>query len=188
MKRKIIYGLGAILVATATLGAVANGPYYALPAWAQKLVCATTSNCPRFIVLADWNSEAVLDRETGLVWDRSPIQASVDWLNGSLQCLQQRTGNRAGWRLPTVNELASLFDPSVTSSPFLPAGHPFTNVPLTATRFWTLTPGIEPGRHHAIGSLQTSRGIELSLFGTASDEIGRLPIWCVRGGLATGAQ
>jgi hypothetical protein len=32
MKRKIVYGLGALLVATATLGAVANGPYYAFPA------------------------------------------------------------------------------------------------------------------------------------------------------------
>jgi hypothetical protein len=35
-----------------------NGPYYANPSWDQQLPDAT-----RFIVLLNWNSEAVLDRE-----------------------------------------------------------------------------------------------------------------------------
>ena len=48
------------------------GPYYAEPSWDQKLQCDTQATCPRFIVLSNWNSEAVLDRETGLVWEQSP--------------------------------------------------------------------------------------------------------------------
>jgi len=32
-----------------------------------ELQCNTVSTCPRFVVLANWDSEAVLDRETGLV-------------------------------------------------------------------------------------------------------------------------
>jgi PEP-CTERM motif len=50
----------------------AVGPYYATPAWDQTLPCSAPNNCPRFIVLSNMNSEAVLDRESGLVWERSP--------------------------------------------------------------------------------------------------------------------
>lgn len=45
----------------------AVGPYYALPSWDQKIAAAT-----RFVVLTNWSSQAVLDKETGLVWMRSP--------------------------------------------------------------------------------------------------------------------
>lgn len=190
MKRKIIYGLGAILVATATLGAVANGPYYAFPAWAQKLVCTTTSNCPRFIVLADWNSQAVLDRETGLVWQQSPSSGPVNFETASGRCLNQATGSRAGWRLPTVNEFGSLFDLSVTTVPFLSPGHPFTVPPIEA-QFWTLTPsgsGSE-SRHHTveydIGPFSTHI---LSLALNTLDSTPVSNVWCVRGGLFDGRQ
>jgi hypothetical protein len=46
-------------------------------------------------------------------------------------------GNRLGWRLPTVNELASLVDPS-RSDPALPAGHPFNDVQLS-DHYWSAT-------------------------------------------------
>ncbi len=51
-----------------------NGPYYANPSWAQQIPAA---QC--FIVLSNWGNAAVLDRETGLVWERSP---STDCLIG----------------------------------------------------------------------------------------------------------
>ena len=188
MKRKIIYGLGAILIATVTLGAVANGPYYAFPAWAQKLVCATTSNCPRFIVLADWNSEAVLDRETGLVWERSPATAGASWSSAVSRCVTRRTGNRFGWRLPTVNELASLFDPAATNIPFLPSGHPFDSLPTGSTSFWTVTPGTEAGTgHRNVGYTVSIGGASFSLDHVSSDTF-LLGVWCVRGGLFPGPQ
>src|SRR5215510_8701144 len=87
----------------------APGPYYATPSWDQTLPAST-----RFVVLSNMANAAVLDRETGLVWHRSPIPGTRPFFDASGQCLVSKTGNRAGWRLPTVNELQSLFDPSQT--------------------------------------------------------------------------
>ena len=91
----------------------------------------------RFKVLSEFNNEAVLDQETGLVWERSPSTNAVAWPNARLKCAQKATGGRGGWRLPTFNELASLVDPSVQSGVRLPAGHPFLNVQASA--YWSAT-------------------------------------------------
>ena len=60
-----------LLVATVSVNAqtVGAGPYYATPSWDQTLPSNT-----RFIVLSNMNSAAVLDRETGLVWERAPMR------------------------------------------------------------------------------------------------------------------
>jgi hypothetical protein len=189
MKRRILYSLGTLVVGALTIAAVANGPYYALPAWAQKLVCATTSNCPRFIVLADWNSEAVLDRETGLVWDRSPVPQGFSWSSAVSTCVARKTGNRFGWRLPTVNELASLFDPSATNVPFLPSGHPFNGLPTGSTSFWTVTPGTDTEfqAHRNVGYTLSIGGPSFSVSHVSADTFA-LGVWCVRGGLFPGPQ
>ncbi len=72
-----IIGLAVGLVAGSVLAqTTANGPYYATPSWNQQLPAST-----RFIVLANWSNAAVLDRETGLVWERSPGTGTFDWLN-----------------------------------------------------------------------------------------------------------
>ena len=132
------------LVSTAASAqTVANGPYYATPSWDQKLQCDSLASCPRFVVLANWNSEAVLDRETGLVWQRVPRTLGVTnltYADAALACAGETTGGRRGWRLPTVEELSSLFDPGNLVSPFLPLGHPFS-VPSSYPYFtyWTST-------------------------------------------------
>jgi len=101
----------------------AHGPYYATPSWDQKL----TTN--RFVILANWNNEAVIDRETGLVWERSPDAVQRDWILAQTHCMNRLVGGRKGWRLPGPQELASLIDPTVPGpGPKLPAGHPFTGV------------------------------------------------------------
>src|SRR4030042_6763784 len=46
------------------------------PTWSQKLQCNTTA-CPRFEIVMD--GAAVLDKETGLVWQRSPGGYTVSW-------------------------------------------------------------------------------------------------------------
>jgi len=174
MKRKIIYGLGALLIATVTLGAVANGPYYALPAWAQKLACAASSNCPRFIVLADWNSEAVLDRETGLVWERSPSTTAFTWIDARNQCASRTTGERKGWRLPSVHELGSLIDPT-HSDPALSSGHPFLTV--QSSIYWSATISADPTRGPAWGVLFSDGQVGDGLKSPSN------LIWCVRGNM-----
>ena len=93
----------------------------------------------RFQVLNEFNDEAVLDRETGLVWERSPSTQTLAWSNARLFCAQKAVGGRGGWRLPAFNELASLVDPTITTPgvPRLPLGHPFQNV--QAATYWSAT-------------------------------------------------
>jgi hypothetical protein len=182
----IVLALG--LTSTVTAQTVANGPYYAMPAWDQTLPPAQ-----RFIVLANFNQEAVLDRETGLVWQRTAYAFSApNPGSASGVCKGATTGNRLGWRLPTINELQSLFDPTVTPVPFqapLPAGHPFTlNLPNTFWVLWTATPEINsPSTFHVAGWVAGSMGAGFSVYGfRTTDTSGR--VLCVRGGLMSGAQ
>ena len=83
----------------------------ALKSWSNKIPAAK-----RFVVLPDFNNEAVLDRETGLVWEKSPDQGGAyrwDTDEAAAACINSNVGGRKGWRLPAIDELASLIDPSV---------------------------------------------------------------------------
>ena len=96
---------------------IANLP----PMWSRQLPASE-----RFVVLAEFNSKAVLDKETGLVWEQLPNFTTFSWEYAQFACNVRGTGGRLGWRLPTFQELASLVDPSVHSGLALPVGHPFS--------------------------------------------------------------
>ena len=94
----------------------------------------------RFIVLASWSNEAVLDRKTGLVWEKSPNTRFANWSTAHRHCDSMALGHHKGWRLPTIEELATLVDPSVPSpGPTLPPGHPFT---VKSSFYWSATSDI----------------------------------------------
>src|SRR5512140_126433 len=101
MKRALSYAAGVLTVAVACMATTAlaqttaNGPYYATPSWDQTLPSST-----RFVVLSNLNNAAVLDRETGLVWERSPSAARVPvWADAVNDCYARIIGGRKGWRL-----------------------------------------------------------------------------------------
>jgi hypothetical protein len=95
------------------------------PTWSQKLSAAQ-----RFVIVLD--GAAVLDKETGLVWEKSPDTAQRTWSNAVIDAYGKNVGGRKGWRLPRIEELASLAE--------LPPGHPFQNVQEEFTdRYWTST-------------------------------------------------
>ena|SRR5436190_20165204 len=185
MRRNFLYVCviaiaGLILCAdSAHAQTTAFGPYYATPSWDQTLACATAANCPRFIVLTNFNNEAVLDRETGLVWERSPGQ--TDALFNA--CVQRNVGGRGGWRAPDVQELRSLVDSS-QSNPSLPAGHPFLGVRFEGgfipDFYWTSTQVRNADRLFVVGF---SSGFTSNV---SPDFPVGIRIWCVRGG--QGAQ
>jgi|KBSMisStandDraft_5_1062788.scaffolds.fasta_scaffold01631_10 hypothetical protein len=187
MRRNLLYVCG-VATALVTLQAdsaraqtTAVGPYYASPSWDQTFACTAPATCPRFIVLTNFNSEAVLDRETGLVWERSPseINERADFN----RCGDKVIGGREGWRLPNLQELRSLIDPSRTF-PSLPDGHPFLNIHFHVPDpggafdlYWSstddsLNPGlirlVNFGEAHNSGSSPRN-----AAFGRS---------WCVRGG------
>ncbi len=119
---------------------------------------------------------AVKDKETGLVWDQSPVITTRSWANASIHCYGREVGGRKGWRLPTIEELASLVD-STQSSPALPSGHPFSNVQLAS--YWSATT-------RAGNTTITGHAWYVSFFNNGA--VGTIPnfndlyVWCVRGG------
>ena len=101
------------------------------PTWSQTLPASE-----RFVLVL--NDEAVLDKETGLVWarDANIANGTKHWWHAVAYCRNLVIGNRKGWRLPTVEELSSLVDPT-QSGPALPSGHPFENV--RSLYYWSST-------------------------------------------------
>ena len=98
--------------------------------WGDKL-----RDAYRFELVLD--DAGVLDKETGLVWERSPsAKEPKKWNEATIYCYKKVIGNRKGWRLPTVEELLSLVD-TMQSGPALPDGHPFNNVGTYG--YWTAT-------------------------------------------------
>ena len=139
--------------------------------WDQKLDAST-----RFIVLTDWNSEAVLDRETGLLWQKSPETYATSWSSARGDCLSKTVGGRKGWRLPAIAELTSLIDPSVkVGPPVLPPGHPFLNI--GGSIFWSASTSADnPAFAWAVG-------FDVDTMGPLDKSISTVRIWCVRGGM-----
>jgi hypothetical protein len=95
------------------------------------------SETGRFQIVLD--GDAVLDRETGLVWEKAPSRDIASWRQSREYCSEQVIGGRKGWRLPTFEELATLQDPARTN-PALPPDQPFENIDGSgARRYWTNT-------------------------------------------------
>jgi len=85
------------------------------------------------------SDDLVLDKETGLIWPRNANipKGMLTWQDAMNYCRNHvQLGNRKGWRLPTIEELLSLIDPSL-SNPALPDGHPFINV--QGVFYWSST-------------------------------------------------
>jgi hypothetical protein len=71
---------------------------------------------------------AILDKETGLVWAKTPDLVPRDWQTAMNYCTQLNLGGRMGWRLPTIVEINTLVDVTNPGLVKLPVDHPFQNV------------------------------------------------------------
>lgn len=134
----------------------------------------------RFKVLNQFNKEAVVDKETGLVWELQPSSTLFDWDSAGSRCHGLKTGGRMGWRLPSVEELGSLVDTS-QNSPALPNRHPFLN--FQSGEYWSATTF---PLNHDNGQVTTlSRTISFAGTGIAGQQTknttGPFTV-CVRGG------
>ena len=172
--------LSVTLLASATLAVLA------LPVAADPLTTwDTVINGPgRFRVLTGFNNAAVLDRETGLVWERSPDTNTRDWIGAHRFCNDRAVGigNRKGWRVPTLQELASLVDPTqdkVATLPALPAGHPFTHV--QPDFYWSSTSFGENPATMAWG-VAFDDGILIEPGARFTGKTVPFFVWCVRSG------
>jgi len=139
------------------------------------------------------NDEAVLDNETGLVWERSPSQVenpsytfygatSSSSIIGIDYCDSLEVGGRKGWHNPTIQQLASLVDTSAVPSEgiALPQGHPFdtdctSGGCVTAGIYWTITRYISNTSYNTCVDFSTGEVVN------KHEQESHL-IWCVRGG------
>lgn len=124
---------------------------------------------PRFSILPkdpDW----VLDRSTGLEWQKTPGIGGLLWASATIYCTDQ--GGDA--RLPDVKELISLVDYSVASpgSPALPAGFPFVGV-LPVFGYWSAT--TDAGNPTQVWIVGIGTGNVLII-----DKLSPILAWCVR--------
>ncbi len=117
---------------------------------------------------------AVLDLETGLVWDRGPDSNTTRmWTDAIDHCARRKVTGRLGWSLPMFEQLASLLDTSATRNN-LPDGNPF----FSGNGFfhWTATTDPSfPTLARAINFLDGS-------IDSASKKQNVGLAWCVRGG------
>ena len=124
---------------------------------------------------------AVLDKNTGLVWDQAPDGTPGDWFEATAHCVRRNVGGTVGWRLPSVVELKSVQDPSLPA-PFVPASA-FT---LSTSE---TTPGVQSANYWSASTYANNPTIAWGVFFGSSNvnfvgktgAVGRA--WCVRGGM-----
>ena len=140
----------------------------------------TGCNSDRFQCI--FGGAAVLDLETGLVWEKVWAETTHTWVAARDQCSDNKTvGGRKGWRLPSVHELASLVDPTVGGEPKLPPGHPFMSGALQAV-YWSATESLD--------NSSTAWSVRFQNGNVEKDQNKTDPILvlCVRGGQNGGSQ
>ena len=144
----------------------------------NKAVNWVDAHNPRFAIYdagtpENEKDDAVLDKETRIVWMKVPGTVGKNWFAATNDCHGEFKGGRMGWRLPTVEELLSL---AIRVSLFelsLPSGHPFAN---PVGPYWT--------SNTLVNDSDTAITICFGP-GCLVDAIkltGSNDVWCVRGG------
>ena len=160
----------ALMVLALTVVPAFSDQSFIPPAWWHMLQTAD-----RFPVVM--NAAAVLDRETGLVWEKDALfgGSNLDWFQAQAACYEKILGDRGGWRLPTMEEVMSLV--GGPGGIEVPPGSPFN---VTLDHGWTIT--TEAGNptnawffHFEAGFVTTNPKTDTGTW-TAQGA------WCVRGG------
>ena len=125
---------------------------------------------------------AVLDNNTGLVWEQAPEApppVTSNWSAATAYCVNKEVGNTGGWRLPSVVELKSVQDASPGAvAPFVP-GNVFTGV--QSSIYWSAT------TMAGTTSFTSTSVWSVSFEVDGKRQAGQTPkgnsahVWCVRG-------
>jgi hypothetical protein len=134
---------------------------------------------PRFAIYSAGTKapqdDVVLDKETGLLWERSPAaDEKTTWDAAILYSYMKAVAGHRGWRLPAIEEPLSLVDPN-QGNPTLPPGHPFLHI-QTDYFYWSSTLGMTAPPTYAWG-YDFGNGDISNCLKTAA-----LYVWLVRGG------
>jgi hypothetical protein len=156
----------ALAAACVGLAVASTASAVDLRSWDMKINDATK----RFIVLPAFSNQAVLDKETQLVWERTPNNAYTHFDGALVVCLSNARGGRKGWRLPTAAELLSL---QGVGAQTLPDGHPFQY--LSSGNYWTAT------SQPINDSLAITVNMKIFNIAAGAKYSANAYTWCVRG-------
>ena len=147
--------------------------------WDKKISGAT-----RFKLVL--GGQAILDRETGLVWARHFLDTeneennTVNWEDAITKCYQKEVGGRYGWRLPTIVELATLLEKQEMESCWMPVA--IRNLTDSACgSFWSCTPSLYQSDEAWYISFVHTEAFDSIWPHTAKKDTKKYS-WCVRGG------
>jgi uncharacterized protein DUF1566 len=138
------------------------------PSWHQILPASE-----RFVDVM--GGEAVLDKETGLAWAKDAnLDGDKNWKDAINYCHTLVIGNRKGWRLPTVEELSTLLDMSISSNFKVPSGI-FDNI-QSNRYYWSST--------ECVGDSALAWNVSMN-YGLINRSLkpSTLWVWPVRGGM-----
>jgi hypothetical protein len=129
---------------------------------------------------------AVLDNNTGLVWEQAPDGTPRNWFTATSYCVNKNVGGTVGWRLPSVVELKSVQDGSTGAvAPFVPASAFTISTSVT-------TPGVQSAVYWSASTNENNPtnpasawdvGFHNGNVGTLNKSNGGDHAWCVRGGM-----
>lgn len=89
------------------------------------------------------------DSATGLMWTKKDNGSDVDWNKASAYCSNLQLAGYSDWRLPTIEELQEIYDPSVSVQKVFEMGtfkvHVKGNLMLTGWD-WSSSQGDAPGK------------------------------------------
>ncbi len=150
------------------------------PSWDQILSTSGADSCNTARFKCVMAGAAVLDHETGLVWEQAPSSAGQHWYSSVRFCQNAQIGGRYGWRLPSIEEARSLLDGTGT----LPAGV-FNNV-QAGHYYWSASAEIAGPVLQALmirfDAVAPNLSVETGAFAATQHA------WCVRGGAGTEGQ
>ena len=91
----------------------------------NELVAATSGD-----FITSFDGKVVTDNRTGLIWQQKKYVGKT-WQEALKYCEDSIYAGYSDWRLPNINELASLWDPGKS-------GSPYSNFPdMPGNRFWS---------------------------------------------------
>lgn len=128
--------------------------------------CGRGTQGNRFVLLD--NGTNVCDNTSGLVWERTPVNAFRTFQQAVAYC----SAKRGGWKVPGIKDFFTVVD-YATVNPPLPSGHPFV-IPVNS-EYWSDTPIV--GHQDEVWTfiLDTGRTFSANIIHTSGDYV-----WCVR--------
>ncbi len=104
---KVLFGILAVLVVVLVIVLTQNKSSQSRPPAVEPQTQPSSAVSGRFI---NNGNGTVTDTQTNLMWAAKDNENDIDWDGAKHYCENFSTGGYSDWRMPTINELQSLYD------------------------------------------------------------------------------